>query len=128
MRLDLARRPEEFPAVFQARFNARALDALIEGYAEDAVLVLGRKDYRRGRAEIRQALEDFLAPGLPMRATLRSHQQSEGDAMVTFDWSIEGTSADGAAVKMGGIATDVLRRGPDGFWRQVLDYPFGPDF
>ncbi|WP_239144276.1 hypothetical protein [Streptomyces sp. SID14515] len=38
---------------------------------------------------------------------------------------VEGRAADGGQVRIAGTATDVARRGSDGFWRYVIDNPFG---
>lgn len=41
-----------------------------------------------------------------------------------YDWTIQGTAADGQTVSLAGTTADVARRGADG-WRFVLDNPFG---
>ncbi|MEU8826165.1 hypothetical protein [Streptomyces sp. NPDC048636] len=42
-----------------------------------------------------------------------------------MDWVVAGIAADGTEVRVEGTATDVARRGPDGFWRYAVDVPFG---
>ena len=117
--------PEAFPEVFERRFNARDIGPLISGYAPDAVLDLGAGQRASGHREIRGVLEGFLASGLPIKTTPR-HATVNGDlAVVTFDWNIKGASPDGQPIDIGGAAVDVLRRDPDGEWRQIIDMPFG---
>lgn len=117
--------PKQFAEVFKANFDAKLLDAIVEGYAENAVLDLGGDDVFIGRDQIRVALAAFLAPALPISVTPRRTLVTGDDAVVLFDWSIEGQAIDGSSVSMRGAAVDVLRREADGVWRQILDLPFG---
>ena len=117
--------PADFPHVFKARFDARQLDGLVAGYAADAALDLGGANVFRGHDAIRLALANFLAPGLPIHVTPRHALVTGDQAVVLFDWSIQGAAPDGSAIDMGGGAVDVLRREADGEWRQILDLPFG---
>ncbi|MYV60205.1 DUF4440 domain-containing protein, partial [Streptomyces sp. SID4931] len=71
------------------------------------------------------AHRDFLALRVPIRVAPR-HTYVSGDlALLIVDWVVEGRAAHGGQVRITGTATDVARRGPDGFWRYVVDNPFG---
>lgn len=117
--------PANFAEVFKANFDAKALEALVDGYAEDAVLDLGDGNAARGRDQIRSVLENFLAPGLPITVNSTGTLASGDVAVTRFDWKIEGTAPDGTPVNLGGSAIDVLVRTADGSWQQKLDLPFG---
>ncbi len=117
--------PGDFPRVFALTFNKGDAAALVDGYDEDALLDLGGDQRACGHDAIRAALANFLAPGLPMVATPGRVSVADNLAVVTFDWSIDGAAPDGAPVKLGGSAIDVLRRNVDGHWRQLIDRPFG---
>lgn len=119
------RDPAEFTQIFKRNFDAKRVDAIVSGYSTQAVLDLGNGQVFRGRDQIRLAIENFLAPGLPIEVTQRHVQRTEDDALVLFDWSIHGVAPDGSAVQLAGAAIDVLQREADGVWRQVLDMPFG---
>lgn len=123
----LANTAAEWLPTFERNFNRRDIDALVAGYTEEGVLDVGGNNVMRGRDQIRLGLENFLAPGLPIRTQVTRIIESGGAAVVLFDWSIEGDAPDGSAVKLGGSGVDVLARGTDGFWRQHLDAPFGSD-
>ncbi len=45
-------------------------------------------------------------------------------ALLVVDWTITGTCPDGSPVDLAGTATDVARRGSDGYWRYLIDNPF----
>ncbi len=71
--------------------------------------------------EIAAELERDLSLGLPLEANAR-HVFVAGDiAQIVLDWSIDGTGPDGEHVHLGGLASDVVRRGADGFWRYLID-------
>ena len=117
--------PGDFATTFSDTFNRRNLDEIVAGYTPDAVLNLGGGIVLRGHSEIRVALADFLAPGLPMTVTPGAYAFSGDTALAMFDWVIEGPGPDGRQILMRGSAVDVLARGDDGYWRQLLDCPFG---
>ena len=117
--------PADFPSVFKSNFDASLIDTIVAGYTEDGVLDLGGGNVFRGREQIRVAIENFLAPRLPISVTPRRTLVSGDDAVVLFDWLIKGVAPNGSPVDMGGAAVDVLRRGSNGVWRQSLDLPFG---
>lgn len=74
---------------------------------------------------IRAELEKYFSLGLQMSITQR-HMFVTGDtALLILDWSYIGTAKDGTEINMAATATDIARRGPDGFWRYLIDNPFG---
>ncbi|MEU4705369.1 DUF4440 domain-containing protein [Nocardia salmonicida] len=116
--------PRQHPAVFAARFNTFDSDSLAEVYTDDAVFVPEPGSEVTGPA-LRAANAEFLALGLPIRVSPR-HTYVAGDiALLIVDWEIDGTGPDGEPVHVSGTATDVARRDADGFWRYVIDNPFG---
>ena len=46
---------------------------------------------------------------------------SDDTAQIVVDWSIDGKGSDGKPVHLGGSASDIVRRGADGFWRYIID-------
>ncbi|MEV5578839.1 DUF4440 domain-containing protein [Streptomyces parvus] len=102
-------------------FDAEVVDRL---YEADALFVPrpGRPTTGPGRIP---AHRDFLALRVPIRVAPR-HTYVAGDlALLIVDRVVEGRAAHGWQVRIAGPATDVTRRGPDGFWRYVVDHPFG---
>ncbi len=72
-----------------------------------------------GDAAIAAQNAPFLALGLPLSVRTRQvHVAGDGDvALLVVDWEIGG--------EVRATATDVARRGADGYWRYVIDSPFG---
>jgi ketosteroid isomerase-like protein len=48
-------------------------------------------------------------------------------ALVTSEWTCNGTGPDGKPVNIAAISADVLRQQPDGTWLLVIDNPWGTD-
>jgi ketosteroid isomerase-like protein len=113
--------PEGMAAMLVERFNSGKVGAMTSLYEPEAVLIA--KDGRTvtGHTGIAAELERDLSLALPLEAKAR-HVFVAGDiAEVVLDWSIDGTGPDGEHVHLGGSASDVLRRGADGFWRYLID-------
>ncbi|TCJ95712.1 uncharacterized protein (TIGR02246 family) [Nocardia alba] len=116
--------PRQHPAVFAARFNTGNADVLAEVYTDDAVFVPEPGSEVTGPA-LRAANAEFLALGLPIRVSPRHTYVAEDIALLIVDWEIDGTSPNGEPIHLSGTATDVARRDADGYWRYVIDNPFG---
>jgi ketosteroid isomerase-like protein len=118
--------PAELPATFARAFNAGDLAAIDRLFEPDAVRVLRPGVVVTG-ADRRAATSSFLQLGIPIALTLR-HCYVYGDlALLVGDYVIEGVKPDGEQVHIEGVATDVARRGADGYWRYVIDNPPGTD-
>jgi len=116
--------PARHPEVFARAFNTGDVAVLEQVYEPDAVFV-PRPGQPVTAADRRAANADFLALGLPITVTPRHTYVQDDIALLIVDFVIEGTGPDGAPVHIEGTATDVARRGPDGYWRYVIDNPFG---
>jgi ketosteroid isomerase-like protein len=120
----LTRDVAEHPHVFARAFNSGDPAAIEAVYETDGLLVPqpGLPVAGDARAEANQRLMDL---GLPIEVRPR-HVYVNGDlALLIVDWTISGTGPDGQPVHVEGTATDVARRGPDGFWRYAIDNPMG---
>ncbi len=117
--------PAEVAETFARAFNARDLDALLALYPAGSVFVPAPGQALASADAMRQALQGFLGIGLPIDLRVRHVYEAGETALLVVDWTIRGTGADGRAVDLAGTGTDVVRRGPDGRWRYLVDNPFG---
>ena len=117
----LPTKPEGVIPSLVERFNSRNVEVMMALYAPEAVFVA--KDGRTitDRAEIAAQFQRDMSLGLPLKANVR-HVFVGGDtAQIVVDWSIDGKGSDGGDVHLGGSASDIVRRGSDGFWRYIID-------
>lgn len=110
-------------SLFAERIAAPALDSLLALYETHAVFVPRPGVVLTGVLAIRGALEEMLALSPVMEAHVREVYQADDIALVIVDWSLRGTTPDGAAVTQSGRSADVLRRQKDGTWRVLIDHP-----
>jgi uncharacterized protein (TIGR02246 family) len=112
-------------ADFARCFNAGDLEGLLDLYEPEAVFVRGPGQHVAGRAAIREALQEFL--NTRGQITFRTrHAVQHGDiALLSNQWTLRGTGADGKPFTMTGKTSEVLRRQPDGRWLYIIDHPAG---
>lgn len=120
-----ARSPAEVHPLFVAAFNAGDDTALMDLYESEGVLVPEPGQVLSGTAQVRAALQQFLALNGRVDLTPRHIAQAGDVALLIGDWTLNGTGPDGSAVTMHGPSIEVVRRQADGSWRYVIDAPFG---
>ena len=119
--------PEEMHPAFQAAFNARDLDALLDLYEEEAALTPQPGVAVTGHAAIREALGGFLGLNGPIAMTTKTIIPAGDLAMLHAEWTLDGTGPDGSPIALAGRTSEVARRQADGTWRYVIDNPYSVD-
>ncbi|HEX7780941.1 MAG TPA: nuclear transport factor 2 family protein, partial [Vicinamibacterales bacterium] len=90
--------PEQTVERLTSALNQGDLDAAVALYEENAVLVARPGQLARGRVQIRQALEGFVALH-PTLSTTATQVTELGDlALYISRWSLRGTDPSGAPV------------------------------
>ncbi len=118
-------RPEAVIERFSELLADGDLEAMMELYEPDAAFAPQPGQTVRGHAEIRAALEGFLAVKPRMEGTIEKVLETGDTALVTNAWRLTGTAPDGSPVRMAATSADVLRRRADGSWGIVIDDPWG---
>lgn len=117
----LPTKPEGVIPSLIERFNSGKVSAMMALHAPDSVFIANDGRTVTDHAEIAAILDRDLKLGLPLVANVR-HVFVAGDtAQIVVDWSIDGTGPDGKKIHLGGSASDIVRRGADGFWRYIID-------
>jgi uncharacterized protein (TIGR02246 family) len=120
-----ARTPDQLPGLFTAAYNAGDIDAIGRLYEPGGAIVAAPGQLVAGEARV-AAMAQFLAENrLKMTITVRHLYVYDDLALLLGDHVMEGTGPDGNAIRVSGTATDVLRRGADGYWRYAIDNPWG---
>ncbi|MFF2390135.1 YybH family protein [Agromyces sp. NPDC058104] len=116
---------DQLNLAFAARFNARDVEGLLALNAPDAVFVPAPGQPVQGTQQVRAALEQFLALGLPIDMTVRHAIVSGSTGLAIADWTMQGTGPDGNEIALGGTTSDVAAYDEVAGWRFVIDNPFG---
>jgi ketosteroid isomerase-like protein len=118
-------KPEELHQLFAEYFNAGNLDSLLSLYEEEAILAANPDRVVAGQEAIRTALEGILALKGRMELKTRWVMRSGDIALLSSEWHLQGTDAEGKVVEMDSRSVEVARRQEDGRWLYVADHPFG---
>ena len=120
-----AESPEQVIELFASALNRGDVDDAIVLYDAEATFAPQPGQEVSGLEAIRSALEDFAALEPRLSGEIARVLTAGGVALVMNRWQLEGKQPDGGAIEMGGMSADVLRRGPDGAWRILIDDPWG---
>lgn len=121
-----AQNPGEIYATYLKAFNAGNVDATIACYEPHACFMSrsGRAAY--GAAELREVFRNTFANRPQMKFNVRKIIPAGDDlALVVLEWRSKAVASDGEVRLWSGMATDIVRRQPDGEWKIVLDNPYG---
>jgi uncharacterized protein (TIGR02246 family) len=110
--------PEEMAEAFVRLFNERDGAGLLALYAADATFTFDGANYARGSAEIKSALEGFLASPMKLKGKYESVVVAGDVALCSLRWEM--LDAEGW-IDQDGVSVEVLKRGADGNWRFAID-------
>jgi ketosteroid isomerase-like protein len=106
---------------FAAQSAARGVEAWIEVFAEDGMILTPRARVIRGKAAIREVLGPALAESLITWHPIVVDVAPSGDMGFTYgpyEWR---SRAKPGEIEAKGSFMTVWRRGPDGVWKVVAD-------
>jgi uncharacterized protein (TIGR02246 family) len=118
-----AQTPEQIHELFRDGLNARDADSVADLFEETAILVSDPENIVRGRAAIREGLQNFLEMHPTMTLNAARIVRNGDVALLYSDWTITGLHPHGAPFSMEVRPTHIVRRQGDGTWRIVIDDP-----
>lgn len=122
---ELSRTPEGIVPSLLQHFNSMDVDVMCGFYEPDAILVSASGEPQRGISAIRAELLKYYAVQLPMVIVARHVFVADFIASLVLDWNIVGKTPSGDDFHMVATSNDIARRGADGYWRYIIDNPFG---
>lgn len=106
-------------------FNRGDIEAVLDFYEDDAVVVIEPGRVARGKNEIRTAFEFVFTFGGTAKQ-IKTNVIEAGDlALFLSKWTFSGTLPDGMPFTRDATATCVFRKNADGNWRCVIDNSYG---
>lgn len=114
-------RPEDLHAAFSEAMQAQDVDALLDLYEPNAIVVLPDGTRLTGSDALRAMFDRLVAAGTGMQGTPRKVLVADDVALTSTAYEVEsGQSGDQATTTE---TAEVSRRQPDGSWRVVIDAP-----
>ena len=119
--------PEEVIYSVVEGINTGDLDSLMSFYETDACFVSQPGQLAKSPESVRQSLRSFIDLKGKLNLKVKRVIQARDIALVTTEWSFNGTAPDGNPVNMAAKADNVLRQQADGRWLFVIDNPWGTE-
>lgn len=122
----IAQSPDKAVELLDEAFNRGDLEAVLDFYEDDAVMVAEPGRLACGKDEIRAIYQWIFANIKGTAGQEKTHVIEAGDiALFTSKWNFSGVAAGGGSVSRESFASVVLRKGRDGGWRVVVDNSWG---
>lgn len=118
-------KPEDWPQVFEQRFNAGDLDAVMALYEPDARFVARSGEVLIGHERIREALGKLIGAQTQFRSRVVRAVTVADVAQLSTDFEGTATDDSGKTVAIRNKAIEVLRRQPAGDWKLIMGDPNG---
>lgn len=122
----IARSPQEAVEQLDEAFNRGDIEAILDFYEDEAVMVMEPGRLAKGKTELRRAFQVILQSKGTAKQIKTHVIETDGIALFISRWVLSGQTPDGAPFSREFIATSVFRKHEDGGWRLVIDNAFGP--
>ena len=118
--------PLETVELLDEAFNRGDIEAVLDFYEDDAVMVAEPNRLATGKTEIRATYEWIFANIKGTATQEKTHVIETGDiALFTSKWSFSGEMLNGDSASRESYASVVLRRQANGRWRIIVDNSWG---
>jgi ketosteroid isomerase-like protein len=107
--------------------NTGNLKSLMTLYETGACFATQPGQLAKNPESISQSLRGFIDLKGKLDLKVKRVLQASDLALVTTEWSFNGTEPEGNPVNISAKSADVLRQQADGTWRFVIDNPWGTD-
>ena len=122
-----ARTPEKLHPLWVQAHNMGDLDGMMALCEPDVCFITWSGRSVSGSDAVREAYRAILEtkPQMELDSTVEAIRCGVDLCLVLFRWTSMASLPDGASKTFGGVATDIVRKQPDGRWLLVLDNSYG---
>lgn len=115
--------PEAVHQNYSEYFRTSDLEGLVSLYEPNAVVVAEDGVQIKGTAKIREMFEDVIKSKGTLEIETLSEVQVDGLALVRVKWHLQAIGSDGNELEISNVASEVMRKQPDGNWLYIIDQP-----
>jgi uncharacterized protein (TIGR02246 family) len=115
--------PEAVHQNYSEYFRTSDLEGLVSLYEPNAVVVAEDGAHIKGTAKIREMFEDVIKSKGTLKIETLSEVQVDGLASVRVKWHLQAIGSDGNELEIANVASEVMRKQPDGNWLYIIDQP-----
>jgi ketosteroid isomerase-like protein len=119
--------PEKVLNAIVEGINSGNLESLMTLYEAEACFATQPGQLAKSPESISQSLSNFIDSKGKLDLKVKRVLQASDLALVTTEWSFNGTGPDKEPVNLSAKSADVLRLQSDGTWRFVIDNPWGTE-
>ena len=121
----ITRTPQETVLALDDAFNRGDLDAVLNFYDDDAVMVMPNRVVR-GKADLRQAFQEIMASQATVKQERTFALEADGVALFISRWTLNRWAENDGNPPRQFVSTAVFRQQPGGAWRCLIDNSAGP--
>jgi uncharacterized protein (TIGR02246 family) len=122
----ISQTPLQTVELLDEAFNRGDIEAVLDFYEDNAVMVVEPNRLATGKAEIRPCYEWIFANIKGSATQEKTHVIQTGDiALFSSRWKFIGTMSNGNSTSRESYASVILRQQADGRWRIVVDNGWG---
>ncbi|HTS36666.1 MAG TPA: DUF4440 domain-containing protein [Candidatus Solibacter sp.] len=119
----ITRTPQETVLALDDAFNRGDLEAVLNFYDDDAVMVMPDRVVR-GKADLRRAFKEIMAWQATVKQERTFTLEANGVALFLSRWTLKRNAQNAPPRQF--VATAVFRQQPGGDWRCLIDNSAGP--
>lgn len=115
--------PEAVHQNYSEYFRTSDLEGLVSLYEPNAVVVGEDGSEIKGTAKIKEMFADALKCKGTLKIETLSEYHVDNIASIRVKWHMQAIDADGNELDISNVASEVMRKQPDGNWLYIIDQP-----
>ena len=115
--------PEAVHQNYSEYFRTNDLEGLVSLYEPNAIVVGEQGEEIKGTAKIREMFSDVVKCKGTLKIETLSEFIVDGIASIRVKWHMQAIDADGNELDVSNVASEVMRKQPDGSWLYIIDQP-----